>query len=650
MSTGRLLMCTQFVAFLLLITIFPETCNPESLPLQRCPSSFCGNQNISHPFRLTTDPIGCGDLDYELSCETNNYTVIYFVIDRKYKYKYYVEAINYNNYTIRLVDPSYVHHKDTCSSIPLNPLMEEDFAFLFRYFKTEIMFGPVAYDLLGAKFKNRNLTETAIFLTCEKTLKNSHLLKYIDRATCINNSALSQSNRQLYSYVILDRSLIFSDLEESCHIDQIAIASNKATMLSSYRDVHNELAHGFELSWVQSFHKKVDDICYVEEHFNTVRCLSRLSRNICIIIVILIILIKKWRRRHLSMYNCIEEFLQSNNNLIPIRYSYKEIKKMTKGFTDKLGEGGFGAVYKGKLRSGRLVAVKMLGNSEGNGQDFINEVATIGRIHHVNVVRLIGFCVEGPKRALLYDFMPKGSLDKYVFSEELKVLGSEKMFEISLGIARGIEYLHRGCDMQILHFDIKPHNILLDENYIPKVSDFGLARLCPLKNSIVSLTAARGTMGYIAPELFYKNIGGVSYKADVYSFGMLLMEIASRRKNLNTVAEHSSQIYFPLWIYDQFNEGKEIEMEEVTEEELETVKKMIIVALWCIQLRPCDRPSMNRVIEMLEGEVEQLQMPPKPCFYPQESYAKDEGESSNTKQSSIPEDDSTEISLVLNAF
>ncbi|KAL5548534.1 hypothetical protein UlMin_003765 [Ulmus minor] len=352
------------------------------------------------------------------------------------------------------------------------------------------------------------------------------------------------------------------------------------------------------------------------------------------------------------MYDGIEEFLQSHNNLIPIRYSYTQIRNMTNVFKDKLGEGGFGSVYKGKLRSGWLVAVKMLGDSKGNGQDFINEVATIGRIHHVNVVRLIGFCVEGSKRALVYDFMPKGSLDKYVFSEEeLKVLGCEKMFEISLGITRGIEYLHRGCDMQILHFDIKPHNILLDENYIPKISDFGLARLCPLDNSIVSLTAARGTLGYIAPELFYKSIGGVSYKADVYSFGMLLMEIASRRKNLNAVAEHSSQLYFPLWIYDQFNEEKEIKMEDVTEEELETVKKMIIVALWCIQLKPCDRPSMNRVIEMLEGEVEQLQMPPKPCFYPQERYAKDEGESSNIKQSSIPsEDDSTEISLVLNAF
>ena len=115
------------------------------------------------------------------------------------------------------------------------------------------------------------------------------------------------------------------------------------------------------------------------------------------------------------MYDAVEEFLQSQINLIPIRYSYSEIKKMSKGFKDKLGEGGYGSVFKGKLQSGRLVAIKKLGMSKANGQDFISEVATIGRIHHMNVVQLIGFCAEGPKHALIYEFMPNGSLDKYIF-------------------------------------------------------------------------------------------------------------------------------------------------------------------------------------------------------------------------------------------
>ncbi|XVF18387.1 hypothetical protein REPUB_Repub11eG0017100 [Reevesia pubescens] len=280
---------------------------------------------------------------------------------------------------------------------------------------------------------------------------------------------------------------------------------------------------------------------------------------------------------------------------------------MTKGFKDKLGEGGYGSVFKGKLHSGPNVAVKLL------GQDFINEVASIGRIHHVNVVKLIGFCVEGSKQALVYDFMSNGSLDKIIFVEENKnTLGWKKMFDIVLGVARGIDYLHQGCDMQILHFDIKPHNILLDENFNPKVSDFGLAKLYSVEDSIVSLTAARGTIGYIAPELVYKNIGGISYKADVYSFGMLLMEMVGRRKNLNAFVDHTSQIYFPSWIYDRLDHGEDIQLEDVTDDEKVMVRKMIITAFWCIQMMPGDRPSMSRVLKMLETDVDNLELPPKP--------------------------------------
>ncbi|KAG6780155.1 hypothetical protein POTOM_013009 [Populus tomentosa] len=144
-------------------------------------------------------------------------------------------------------------------------------------------------------------------------------------------------------------------------------------------------------------------------------------------------------------------------------------------------------------------------------------------------------------RGLIYEFMPNGSLDKYIFPKRGSVtLSKEKMFDISLEIARAIDYLYQGCDMQILHFDIKPHNILLDEKFVPNILDFGLAKLYPTNNGIVALTAARGTMGYIAPELFYKNIGGVSYKADGYSFGMLLMDMIGRKKNLSELVEDAS--------------------------------------------------------------------------------------------------------------
>ena len=336
-------------------------------------------------------------------------------------------------------------------------------------------------------------------------------------------------------------------------------------------------------------------------------------------------LIYKFRRRHLSADDNIEEFLRTHQNLQPIRYSYSHLKKMTNNFKNKLGQGGFASVYKGKLRSGHIVAVKMLTMSKAKEQDFINEVATIGRIHHVNVVRLVGFCVERSKWALIYDFMPNGSLDKFIFfdGEKSAPLSWDRLYKIALGVGRGIEYLHQGCDMQILHFDIKPHNILLDENFTPKVSDFGLAKLYSTDESVVSLTAARGTLGYIAPELFYKNIGGVSYKADVYSFGMLLMEIVGKRRHMSVHEENLSEIFFPSWIHDKIKQGEDIEIGDAKEDDMKYMKKMVIVALWCVQMKPTDRPSMSKALEMLEGEVELLQMPPKPTLYSHEMSAED---------------------------
>ncbi|KAM1039084.1 hypothetical protein EV1_033299 [Malus domestica] len=333
----------------------------------------------------------------------------------------------------------------------------------------------------------------------------------------------------------------------------------------------------------------------------------------------------------------VEEFLDAYKNLMPRRYSYSDIKKITMDFKDKLGKGGFGSVFKGELSDGHRVAVKMLSGSKGEGQDFINEVATIGRIHHVNVVQLIGFCSERSKRALVYDFMPNGSLEKYIFLEKEKgvVLGWDRMHEIALGVAGAIKYLHQGCDIQILHFDIKPHNILLDENLNAKISDFGLARLYPRDHNTLSLTAPRGTMGYIAPEMFYRNLGGVSHKADVYSFGMLLMEMTGRRKNLNAHAQNSSQIYFPSWIYDQLEKGLSVEIVDACENDKKVAKKMIMVALWCIQLKPADRPSMSKVVEMLEGEVEALQMPPKPFFCPQEMPMEDPVDETDSEDDTI---------------
>ncbi|KAI5568371.1 hypothetical protein BDE02_12G010900 [Populus trichocarpa] len=175
----------------------------------------------------------------------------------------------------------------------------------------------------------------------------------------------------------------------------------------------------------------------------------------------------------------IENFLADYKALKPARYTYADIKRITDEFKDKLGQGAYGTVFKGKLSDEIFVAVKILNNSTGNGEEFINEVATMGKIHHVNVIRLVGYCADGFRRALVYDYLPNESLEKFVSSEhgETSSLSWERLQDIALGMAKGIEYLHQGCDQRILHFDIKPHNILLDDHFNPKISDFGLAKL-----------------------------------------------------------------------------------------------------------------------------------------------------------------------------
>ncbi|RVW33835.1 Rust resistance kinase Lr10 [Vitis vinifera] len=185
---------------------------------------------------------------------------------------------------------------------------------------------------------------------------------------------------------------------------------------------------------------------------------------------------------------------------------------ITNKFKEKLGEGGYGTVYKGKLSNDILVAVKVLNNSKGNGEEFINEVGTMGRIHHINVVRLVGFCADGSIRALIYEFLPNESLEKFIFSVagENHSLGWEKLQHIAIGIAKGIEYLHQG-------------------------------------KSVVSMTVARGTIGYIAPEVLSRNFGNASHKSDVYSFGMLLLEMVGGRKNIDATVENTGQVYFPEW-------------------------------------------------------------------------------------------------------
>ncbi|CAJ2677398.1 unnamed protein product [Trifolium pratense] len=553
---------------------------------------------------------------FEVICE-NNKSVIYFNYGDRHANAILVSNLSSFRYIITGVSPD-----NNC--LILN-------SFSLPYENASFFSDP--YDF-----------EYIVVMRCEKPVEFVNYYESISSEGCGGGGGIDGEEKQFYSYVMQidgEESLSVTHIAESCRIEMKVMISNwdEKVICNDKRkcgyaeEVHSEYLNEIELRWQPRRCGKQQDN-HVEgtrkPPRSPLRCIIRHTIDTCIRMLramlslwivgkyvlgspfVVLVLIWKWRKKHQSIYDTVEDFIQTHNNFMPIRYSYSQIKTMTKSFKNKLGEGGYGFVYEGELRSKRKVAVKVLTKSQTNGQDFINEVATIGRIRHVNVVQLIGFCAERTKQALIYEFMPNGSLDKYTFSQDQgnsSSLSYNKIYDIALGIARGIQYLHQGCDMQIIHFDIKPHNILLDENFNPKISDFGLAKLYRIDQSILTLTAARGTMGYMAPELLYKNIGNLSHKADVYSFGMMLMEMAGRKKNINYI-ENYWQDYFAKWIYDQFEET--IDTNNGTEEEKKIAMKMIVIAMKCIQMKPDDRPSMNEVIDMLEGDEVPQHLPPDP--------------------------------------
>ncbi|KAK2999042.1 hypothetical protein RJ639_024461 [Escallonia herrerae] len=292
------------------------------------------------------------------------------------------------------------------------------------------------------------------------------------------------------------------------------------------------------------------------------------------------------------------------------RFCFQELKSATRDFQIKLGRGGFGSVYEGDLADGTKVAVKRLDSIGQGRKEFLAEVKTIGSIHHFNLVRLIGYCVEQSNRLLVYEHMCNGALDKWIFnSDQAHTLSWEIRRKIIIGLAKGLEYLHSQCDPNIIHFDIKPQNILLNGDFSVKISDFGLAKLIDRDQSQV-LTVLKGTPGYMAPEL-YKGTN-ISVKADVYSFGIVVLEILFGRKNsdssqycplIDTVKEKAETEELHDLV-DGYNEDMQLNKEEAM--------KMIKIAIMCIQAHN-RRPSMSTILKVLEDLVN-LESVDEYCF------------------------------------
>ncbi|KAK6123874.1 hypothetical protein DH2020_042388 [Rehmannia glutinosa] len=289
----------------------------------------------------------------------------------------------------------------------------------------------------------------------------------------------------------------------------------------------------------------------------------------------------------------------------PYTFGYAELKAATDDFSmaNKLGEGGFGPVYKGTLEDGRIVAVKQLSVASRQGKSqFVAEIATISAVQHRNLVKLYGCCIEGDKRLLVYEYLENKSLDQALFGNKSLFLNWPTRYEICLGVARGLAYLHEESRLRIVHRDVKASNILLDSQLNPKISDFGLAKLYDYKMTHIS-TRVAGTIGYLAPE--YAMRGHLTEKADVFGFGVVTLEVICGRANSDSSLEGDGK-YLLEWAWDCHENKREMELVDpnLSEFNEDEVQKLIGVALLCSQTSPVARPSMSRVVAMLSGDAE----------------------------------------------
>ncbi|KAB2015415.1 hypothetical protein ES319_D08G023600v1, partial [Gossypium barbadense] len=299
---------------------------------------------------------------------------------------------------------------------------------------------------------------------------------------------------------------------------------------------------------------------------------------------------------------------------LPVKFEYEELATATDNFTTQIGSGGFGTVYRGVLPDESVVAVKRITNLGVEGKkDFCTEIAIIGNIHHINLVKLKGFCLQGKQRFLVLEYMNKGSLDHVIFNNE-SVLEWKERFKIAVGTARGLAYLHSGCQHKIIHCDVKPENILLHEenlhqNLQVKVSDLGISKLLTPEQSNL-LTTLRGTRGYLAPE--WLTSSGISEKSDIFSYGMVLLEIVRGRRNFSIQpcaplsGTELKRLYFPLLALEMHEQKRYMELVDPKlngRAESEEVERLVQVALCCVQMQPWQRPTMSNVVGMLEGSL-----------------------------------------------
>ncbi|XP_035545797.1 G-type lectin S-receptor-like serine/threonine-protein kinase At1g11330 isoform X2 [Juglans regia] len=349
----------------------------------------------------------------------------------------------------------------------------------------------------------------------------------------------------------------------------------------------------------------------------------------------------QWRAKRKDNMN--QDKLQE----LPI-FSLEELASATNNFhqSNKLGQGGFGPVYKGKLLDGQEIAVKRLARSSGQGlEEFMNEVVVISKLQHRNLVRLLGGCVEGEEKLLVYEYMPNKSLDAFLFDPiKQELVDWKKRFNIIEGVGRGLLYLHRDSRLKIIHRDLKASNILLDEELNPKISDFGMARIFGGNEDQANTERIVGTYGYMSPE--YAMEGRFSEKSDVFSFGVLLLEIVSGRKNTHFYHDEGTVslvgLAWKMWNIDNLAALVDPKISRSSFEK--EILRCIHVGLLCVQEFAKDRPTVSIVISMLKSEIVDLPYPRQPGFTVNQITSESESSYPNQKVCSI---NNVTVSMVL---
>ncbi|KEH43965.1 receptor-like kinase [Medicago truncatula] len=301
------------------------------------------------------------------------------------------------------------------------------------------------------------------------------------------------------------------------------------------------------------------------------------------------------------------------------QFNFDIVRAATNDFSNsnKLGQGGFGVVYRGKLPDGQMIAVKRLLKDSSQGDvEFKNEVLLVAKLQHRNLVRLLGFSLEGSERLLIYEFVTNKSLDYFIFDPTRKAqLNWQKRYDIIRGIVRGLLYLHEDSRLRIIHRDIKASNILLDDEMNPKISDFGLARLFVIDQSEGNTDQIVGTYGYMAPE--YAMHGQFSVKSDVFSFGVLVLEIISGHKNSTNIGHGNDVEYLLSFAWRSWREGKAQNMIDAALNNISAneIMRCIHIGLLCVQENVVDRPTMATVALMLNSYSLTLSIPSKPAYF-----------------------------------